>query len=386
MPDLLSTSAFGPAVNGVGGKGADPVYSSQSTSAVRANAGNRDDAAPNFFYPEGLTKPPFDKWVYFEARSGRHVVRDQVINELNGVDRTLASVGLYLSETALQNTLAVVYETPDLGPFAGAIVEMLAQSGRNLMDVMMSVGNDWVGNLKKGLMAIGTGDYSGASLAVGQAATALGSNLGGALGTAAGLADTSMGSAITTLTIQGFNGLSAGSGTAAFGKRPNPKTDVLFATQSYRHYEMTFLMVPRNIREAQTIDNIVRFFQFYMLPKYDAIDPAAKVSAFMLGFPYEFEITLRDPNGEMAHVNKFERSVLENVKIDHAAGQKTAFVKDNGVFWPVATQITLAFKEVRLLDRNSPAILRADGNGLAGGSLAAGASGPTRPLFPDPRT
>ncbi len=360
----------------------DPISSSQLTSAIDHSISNRDPGARSFWYPEGLGRPPFDKWIFFEARSGRHVVRDQVINELNGVDRTLSSVGLYLSETALKNTLATVYETPDLGPFAGALAEAMAQTGRNFMDVIMSASGDWVGNLKQALTAIGSG---AAAIASGAGAAGL-----DVIKTASGLSPQAFTQMLEAQVLIGVNGLSAGAGTAVLGKRPNPRTDMLFATQSYRQYEMTFLMVPRNIREAQMIDNIVRFFQFYMLPKYDTSTANGKVGSFLLGFPYEFEISIRDGVGdELTHVNMFERTILENVMVDHAAGGKTAFVKDDkGTFWPVATQITLAFKEVRLLDRNSPAILRVAGNAVVGGTspLPAGASGPTQPLFPDPRT
>jgi hypothetical protein len=353
-----------------------PVQTSQSTNSIDHSITNRDPGARSFYYPEGLGRPPFDKWIFFEARSGRHVVRDQVINELNGADRTLSSVGLYLSETALKNTLNVVYETAALGPFAGAIVELFAQSGRNLMDTIMTVGNDWAGTLKQALTNPGA--------AAAEAAAGIGSVAGQVVDIATRVSSLPMGDIIGADVLKGVNNLSNGAGSAVFGKRPNPRTDVLFDTQNYREYEMTFLLVPRNVREAQMIDNIVRFFQFYMLPKYDTVDPASKVGAFMLGFPYEFEISIRDGNAqELDHVNKFERSVLQNVMVDHAAGGKTAFVKDdNGTFWPVATQITLSFKEVRLLDRNSPAILRVSGNG----SLPTGAAGPTQPLFPDPRT
>jgi hypothetical protein len=348
---------------------------SQTTADVTANKGNRDKGALHFRYPENLGRPPFDKWIFFEARSGRHVVRDQVISEAGGVDRTLASVGLYLSETTLKNTLNITYDTTALGPFVGAIVELFAQSGRNLMDTLPTLGTDWVGTLKQALSP-GEWNLQGAKDAVGGALSTAGRNLKDVTGRAAKVP---LGELIGADVLKGVNDLSAGAGSALFGKRPNPRTDVLFDTQNYREYEFSFLMVPRNIREAQAIDNIIRVFQFYMLPKYDTMDAQTKIGGFMLGFPYEFEITLRDGNArELDHVNKFERTVLTNVMVDHAAGGKTAFVKDdNGIFWPVATQITLQFKEVRLLDRNSEVILRSGGNGVFG---------PGNQMLLDPKT
>src|SRR5690606_11232483 len=90
---------------------------------------------PVWKYPDELGKAPYDKWIFFQARSGRHVVRDQVVPDSQGVDRPLAAVALYLNETALRDSLTVTYDTTHLGPFWGALVEYFAQTGTNFFDL-----------------------------------------------------------------------------------------------------------------------------------------------------------------------------------------------------------------------------------------------------------
>jgi hypothetical protein len=172
----------------------------------------------------------------------------------------------------------------------------------------------------------------------------------------------SFSSAIAADLQKGLDELTQGGASVITGHKPNPRTDVLFDAQQYRVYDMTFLLVPRSEGEAKSIDSIIRLFQFYMLPLYDQPGSQTTVGSFMLGFPYEFEISLRDgDNNRLEHVNKFERCVLTSVSVDHAAGGKTAFIKTSaGELYPVASQLSLTFKEVRLLDRKSDAITRRD--------------------------
>ena len=71
----------------------------------------------------------------------------------------------------------------------------------------------------------------------------------------------------------------------------------------------------------------------------------------MIGYPYEFVITMFNET----HINKIERSVLTGLRVDHAGGDRIAFA---GNYYPAATTLSLSFKEVRLLGRDSEVILR----------------------------
>lgn len=294
-------------------------------------------------YPADLTSPPYDKWMMISAMSGRHVVRNQAIGDLNTPDIPLRSIGLYIPEAALVSQTSVAYDRNDLGPMVGAAAEFLAQTGSNVfgakggqsgLDAITAGFKDITGRLEK---ALGDGaswrEFLKADVA------ALLSNLAGSNGGAV------VGSII--------------------GQKPNPRTDILFDTQEYRTHDLDWLMVPRSLDEAKAIDTICYFFNYYMLPRYQSTQGLnqAKVGAFMVGFPYEFEVNMytgnnNGTNAPMNHVNRIGRSVVKSVSINHAAGGKTAFIKSNGEFYPVATRLQVSFQEVRLLARDDDDIKR----------------------------
>ena len=317
---------------------------------------------PQLRYPQDVGKEPFEKFIVFEARSGRHVVRDKIVTESSGGDRLLSSVALYLSESALRNSLAITYDRNDLGPFVGAIVELLAQKGQNLFNVspgqLDTSFNGISGILKSIVGAVAAGSEEAVKSAVGALNNP---NITTAF-TEAVKADIFNGIA----SLAGSNGDVAG---IIAGQKPNPRTDVLFNTTDYRTHQIDFMMIPRNVAEAQMIDKIINFFQFYSLPSYRSNQQttgSVGVGAFMIGFPYEFEIRMLTghTNGsttELSHINKIGRSVLTSIAVDHAASGRTAFIKDNGEYYPVATRMQLTFQEVRLLGRDSTEIQRPGG-------------------------
>lgn len=290
----------------------------------------------SYRYPQNLGTPPFDKWVLFEAKASRHILRSTPLDEGGtGVDRTLASVGLYLPEAALKSQLGATWDTQDLGILGGTMVELLTQTGRNLMDAKL-----------------------------GQASSSINAMLSKMKSEVASnptIIWETFADAIKTDGLKGINKMTGLDLGAPLGVTINPRTDVRFKGTEYRTHDMGFLMVPRTHDEAVAIDRIINFFQFYMLPSYsqEKGGTGVDVGSFLIGYPYEFTIKLCDANGnELQHVNRIGRSILTSIAIDHAAGGKTAFVRENGQFYPVATKIDLKFQEVRLLGRDSNEIGR----------------------------
>jgi hypothetical protein len=298
-------------------------------------------------YPFNLGSPPVDKWILFEVRSGRHVVRNTIAEASGKIDRTIASVGLYLTEEALTSKIDVGYEEADLAgssSFIGAGIELLARTGQNLF-------NTTLGGLNRNSLQEGI-DVQGILKSVIGAASSV------SLGTAeeAFKSDALRG-------IQNIVGSRVATG-ALTGQTPNPRTDMQFSAAKYRTHSYNFTMIPRNLGEAQAIDRIVNFFQFYMLPSYkrDDVTAGLQIGSFMMGFPYEFEISFRDEKGaQLQHVNRVARSVLESCTIDHAGAKKTAFVNSNGELYPMCTTLSVNFKEVKLLARPDEEIQRSNG-------------------------
>lgn len=299
-------------------------------------------------YPSDLTQK-FNKWCRFDAMLARHVGRHQLVTpENSGGDPVVACVALYLPASALKSSLDVRYNEDGVA-FSGALWEMMGQTATSLFNVQTNSASD--------IMAGITEAFSSAKSKALAAAQS-----GGVLETIGELVKSSLSGVVDDKML-----------SALTGQQANPRTDIIFKNQEYRTWTFDYVMVPRNQTEADDIDKIVQFFQFYMLPSYrnTPATKAAKVGAFMMGFPYEFVISvygneldmnmqlagknagLNPAAGQLRHIEKIERVVLESIVVDHAAGGKTAFVNSAGGLYPVATSMSLKFQEVVLLGRDS---------------------------------
>lgn len=292
-------------------------------------------------YPYNLGQPPIDKWMLFEVRSGRHIMRDRM-SEATGADRTIASAGLYIPESALKSAINVTWQQDDFGPFFGTLVENLGTSlggsmrvGANVTETANKLVNE-IWNTGKALVTKEGKDGTELDFSAVQemVMASVAQYLGGPLGNSLGV---------------------------VLGAKPNPKTDIFFDAQQYREFAFDWLLVPRSQQEAESISKIIAMFQYYMLPSYEtsAGMNRAELGAMMIGYPYEFEISFRDFNGaNIEHVGRIGRCVLTGLTVDHAPGGKTAFYRRDGTHYPVATKLGLSFREVRLLGRDSREIRR----------------------------
>jgi Tail-tube assembly protein len=306
----------------------------------------------NLRYPNGsagtVGKPPYEKWILFEVKSGRHILRDQILGEGGAnLDRTLASVALYLPDTALNSELLVNWQSDvSLGGAAGALLDMTVQEAKGVKSA--------ISNLQ--------GDKSIWEIIKAEAGTLA----GGVQALVSGALNATL-SRVSEGVKKGAEALVEGGGDAleAFrGSVTNPRTDVLFRNVEFRTHTLTFNLVPRSKAEADEIDKILSLFQYYMLPSYGDSDPASlKIwndNRYMIGYPYEFEIRMFSEFDELNkhHFNIIGRSVLKNISISSAPEGRVAFIEKNGEYYPVATTLGLQFQEVRLLGRDSAEIVR----------------------------
>lgn len=287
-------------------------------------------------YPSNIGTPPYDKWILFEARKGRHVMRSSIVggSENGAVDRTLGAVALYLPTTAMQSSLSVSYNQDDAGSTKGTIMDMIAKGGQALPGFAAA---SWKERMSKTLT--GLKNVAGGALEAGGAEVLI--------------------RAESELGIEGKS-------TNLVGVKVNPRTDLFFDAVQYRTHTMEFIMVPRSLKEAMAIDKIIEFFYHYGLPNMGSSIIDGQDSAF-IGIPYEFEITIVNGAKELDHTNKIARSVISNIQLDQSHGGRVAFTKstingkDDTEIYPASTALTLQFQEVMLLDRNSTAIQRNTG-------------------------
>ncbi len=275
-------------------------------------------------YPEELGTAPWEKWILFEVRSGRHIARDGFVGESSATpDRTVASVALYLPTDALKSSMSIGYKDISMGAAAGQAIEGMFQKGKT-DPVTQGTGGGILEKFKTAAAAAG--------------------------GAGAGFAQQ-----------KGYDLLSAGASAigadpdtigALAGGAVNPRTDSVFDAVSYRTHDFDFSLIPRSSSEAWAIDTILNILHFYSLPSYGT---GGVIGNFFIGYPYEFVITLfTQVTGGGHHINTIERSVLTNLSVDHAGGDRVAFVDDRGKkeYFPAATRLTLSFKETRLLGRD----------------------------------
>ena len=277
-------------------------------------------------YPAELGTAPWEKWILFEVRSGRHIARDGFVAESGTppVDRTVASVALYLPTDALKSSMAIGYRDISMGATAGQAIEDAFQKNLGITTAAaVGAGGGILEKLKS--VATATGAASGGFFSQG------GYDF---LSTLAGVIDAAP---------ETIGALAGGS--------VNPRTDSVFESVDYRTHDFDFKLIPRSKIEAESIDKILNILHFYSLPSYGA----GTAGNFFIGYPYEFVITLfTQVTGGGHHINTIERSVLTNLSVDHAGGDRVAFVDDRGgkEYYPAATRMSLSFKETRLLGRD----------------------------------
>ena len=287
-------------------------------------------------YPADIGSPPFEKWMLFEVKSGRHIGRTGVVGETGtNVDRTIKAVAVYLPANALRSSLSVDWQQDEYGAVAGEAIAQAIQSGTEIGSVSTSLNRQ---SLIQKLAAGVKGDV---------AAGLLNTTYNAAAGAISQIGNLAGGNAANGRQV--LEGLS--------GSTVNPRTDLFFKSVQYRTHEFTFTLIPRSLDEARQIDTILNIFQYYMLPSFG--DDTTSDS-FFIGYPYEFVISMFSQySGGSHHINSIDRSVLEGIVIDHASSNRVAFVDTYGgvEYYPASTTLSLRFKEVRLQGRDKQSVI-----------------------------
>jgi hypothetical protein len=126
----------------------------------------------------------------------------------------------------------------------------------------------------------------------------------------------------------------------------NPNTISLFKSVRLREFVFTFKLIANSAREAQEIEDIIKFFRTTMYPDTINFDPAGLNVPIGYEFPDKFEITMRYNNEPVAV--KILPSVLRTVQtsLNNTAG---IWYRDGK---PAEVEIQLSFGEERTLNRN----------------------------------
>lgn len=139
------------------------------------------------------------------------------------------------------------------------------------------------------------------------------------------------------------SGQVAGTVAQLAGYPINPRVEVLYSSTDLRQFRFEVLLAPRNEKESQSIEAIVRTLRFHAAPE---LDP--KTAGFTFIPPAEFDITFYNKGVENTKIPRINTCVLQTIEVDYApAGFYSTF--SNG--HPVAARMTLGFTEVEPLHR-----------------------------------
>jgi hypothetical protein len=131
----------------------------------------------------------------------------------------------------------------------------------------------------------------------------------------------------------------------ANGMAFNPQMQVLFDGIDFREYEMTFVFTPNNAREAETVKQIIKTFR-----KYSAPTVMKQTGGFFFNPPSVVDVQFMFNGRPNPYLNEIRRSVITQVTVDYSPNQTWATF-GNGA--PVQTSMTLSFREIYLVDRDS---------------------------------
>jgi len=155
----------------------------------------------------------------------------------------------------------------------------------------------------------------------------------------------------------------------AMGQADNPYSENVFQNVSFREHNFSYTFMPRNLKESETIDEIIQVFKYAMHPRPGSGALAGPGAYF--DFPYEFQIT----HSIQSTTFTLMPSVLESFDVDYSGGADTPKLfklTDSGQQFPAKITIAMKFKEMVLLSRDR-ILLTSHQSGQESGRLDSGA-------------
>ena len=173
------------------------------------------------------------------------------------------------------------------------------------------------------------GREEGATIGGSTALSAIGSAItgaikGGAVEAAIGVADEfRMGGAVDI--AKAYSGVTT-----------NPYQTILFEKPNFKSHSFTWKLVPTDYNESITIRDIIRTFQYHMLPG------VSEGVGLFFSFPSMVTVSLF-PSSEFLY--RFKPCVIENVVVNYSPGATPSFYRDTNAA-PTAVTITVNLKEI----------------------------------------
>jgi hypothetical protein len=133
----------------------------------------------------------------------------------------------------------------------------------------------------------------------------------------------------------------------------NPNSELLFSGIDMRNFSLSYKLVPRNAREADHIEEIIRTFKREMLPSANSGAEQIKESINVTGFQANYikvpdvcKVSFMKGNGLNPHVPQYKMCAITGVDVTYTPDGVYATTVDGRM---VAYQLTINFQETKLV-------------------------------------
>ena len=125
--------------------------------------------------------------------------------------------------------------------------------------------------------------------------------------------------------------------------------ETTFTGVGFRKFSYTWKFAPKNIKEVQTAENIIRTFKFHMLPELPKDENFGRYYVV----PSEFDIFYMFRGDENTWMNKIQTSVLVNMDINYAPNDYNTFrpIEGRAGAPPTEIDMKLDFQETQIITK-----------------------------------
>jgi hypothetical protein len=130
------------------------------------------------------------------------------------------------------------------------------------------------------------------------------------------------------------------------GQVITPRLELMFNNMGRREFSYTFVFIPREQKESQIVEAIVKEFKVNMAADYKE-DMGTIAGMRTMGLPNIFKIEYMYHGLQNTHLNEIGYCVLRNVEVSYGSDR---FVSYEGGY-PQTTKLTLSFSEMDIVTR-----------------------------------
>jgi hypothetical protein len=124
--------------------------------------------------------------------------------------------------------------------------------------------------------------------------------------------------------------------------KTNPFREVLFESVDYRTFNFRYRFFPKNQKETEQVQNIVKLFKFHMHPELSD-------NKFFYIYPSEFEIVYYYRNKVNNYFNRISECALTDMSVEYGGEQFATF--EDGA--PTEITLNLTFRELELMTKQT---------------------------------